>query len=517
MVQERNKIRIWFFSVCMLYICTQLYGQTYYVDAQNGDDTYSGLSPGKAWKTLRQVNITTFKPGDSILFCSGQEWEGMLFPKGSGEDGRPVVISRYGHGERPKIHGGHADPVDFEGHRTIQTVLLHNQQYWEISNLEITNMPDNLIRDFDDNGYEKRRGICVVASDTGELRSITIKNNYIHHVQGDDTKDFYGSGGIILSVLGKEKPSFFSGVYILDNHVYMVNRTGIGISSYWQRRPRNGVYPPSWIDEMGPYQANLNVVIRGNDLKSIGGDGIVPQTSFKALIEYNKVDGAASRSESYNVGLWAWNSDSVLIQYNEVCNTLSLLDGMAFDCDAYSVGNIYQYNFSHHNKGGFMLFFGYSADVPDAMNIGHIIRFNISLNDGHALFHLYGSGQTQSMIHNNLLYNDNSKVTLMVVDGKPSDIEITRNIFHIPDMVKWTGVKSIGKLAFSKNILLKKKLYIPKKNNSFRQTMYSDLNQLLNRNEYDSEKEEELIHPEMIWEFWNRMVKNEEMLISLQR
>jgi len=487
-------------------MCTQLYGQTYYVDAQNGDDESSGLSPEEAWKTLRQVNITTFKSGDSILFRSGQEWEGMLFPRGSGEEGRPIVISKYGHQERPKIHGGHNDPMDFDGYRSIQTVLLYNQQYWEISDLEITNMPDNIIRDFDDIGYEKRRGIYVVASDTGELRSITIKNNYIHHVQGDDSKDFHGSGGIILAVIGKEKPSFFNGVYILNNQVYMVNRTGIGISSYWQRRPREGTYQPAWMDKMGPYQANLNVVIRENDLKSIGGDGIVPQTAFKALVEYNKVDGAATRSESYNVGLWAWNSDSALIQYNEVCNTRSLRDGMAFDCDAYSVGNIYQYNFSHNNTGGFILFFGYNKDVPDAMNIGHIVRFNFSVNDGQALLHLYGSGQTQSVIHNNLFYNDNSKVILMVVDGKPSDIELTNNIFHIPDMARWVGVRSIGKLKFSKNVLPKRKLYIPMKN-TFRRAVYSDLNQLLNQQEINSGGRGETLYPEMISEFWNSMVK----------
>jgi len=477
------------------------------VDAQSGNDNNSGLSPSKAWKTLRQVNITTFSPGDTILFCSGQEWAGMLFPRGSGEEGRPIVISKYGHQDRPKIHGGHNDPMDFEGRRTIQTVLLYNQQYWVISDLEITNMPDNIIRDFDDNGYEKRRGIYVVASDTGELRSITIKNNYIHHVQGDDSKDFHGSGGIMVSVIGRKKPSFFNGVYILNNQVYMVNRTGIGVSSYWQRRPRNGYYPYAWMDEMGTYQANLNVMIRGNDLKSIGGDGIVPQTSFRALVEYNKVDGAAARSESYNVGLWAWNSDSVLIQYNEVCNTRSLRDGMAFDCDAYSVGNIYQYNFTHHNTGGFILFFGYNDDVPDAMNIGHIIRFNFSLNDGQALVHLYGSGQTQSVIHNNLFYNDNPKVTLMVVDGEPLDIEFTRNIFHIPDMVKWTGVDSIYHLIFSNNILLKRKLYIPMKSNRFRRTVYNDLNQLLNRKVINSGRRGETIHPEMISKFWYSVVK----------
>ena len=141
------------------------------------------------------------------------------------------------------------------------------------------------------------------------------------------------------------------------------------------------------------------------------------------------------------------------------------------------------------------------------MNIGHIIRFNISLNDGQALVHLYGSGQTQSVIHNNLFYNINPQVSLMLVEGRPSDIELTQNIFHIPDMVKWVGVKSIGRLVFSKNTLLKKKLFIPKRGNTFRKTVYSDLFQLLNRQAYQSGQPEEIIHPDMISEFWNSVVK----------
>ena len=502
-VHKMNIIHKYFnkviFVVYMFCVCLQIQAQTYYVDAQTGNDDNSGFSPTEAWKTLRQVNITTFKPGDSILFRSGQIWEGMLFPRGSGEEGRPVVISKYGGKERPKIHGGHADPMNFEGNSTIQTVLLHNQQHWVISDLEITNMPDNLIENFKDNDYDKRRGIFVVASDTGELRSITIKNNFIHHVKGDDTKDFHGSGGIMLSVIGKKKPSFFNGVYILNNHVHTVNRTGIGISSYWQRRPRYDVYPYSWMDEMGDYQANLNVVIRGNDLQSIGGDGIVAQTSFKALMEYNRVDSAALRSEGHNVALWAWNSDSVLIQYNEVSNTMTLRDGMAFDCDAYSVGHICQYNYSYNNKGGFMLFFGYSKEVPDAMNVGHIVRHNISMNDGNILFHFYGSGHTGSVIHDNLFYNKNSKVALVNVDGKPSDIQLNNNIFYIPDMVKWIGVDFIGRIVFSDNIFLEK-------NRFFRngRLLSSKRHQFPKQNALYG-KWNEIIHPEMIRQFWEKM------------
>ncbi len=507
--------------VCILFFSTHLYGRTFYVDTQTGDDYNSGRSPRFAWKTLRQVNITTFEPGDSILFCAGQEWLGMLFPRGSGAAGKPIVISMYGEGGKPRIHGGHADIVDFEGHRTIQTVLLHNQQHWVISNLEITNMPDNVIEDFNDNDEERRRGIYVVASDTGELCGITIRDNYVHHVKGNDMKDFYGSGGIMVAVLGKERPSFFNGVHILNNRVYMVNRTGIGVSSYWQRRPRVDDYPDSWMDKMGSYRANLNVVICGNELESIGGDGIVPQTSFKALMEHNKVNGAAARSESYNVGLWAWNSDSVLIQYNEVWNTHGTRDGMAFDCDAYSVGHTYQYNYSHDNDGGFILMYGHSNDVPDAENIGHIIRHNISVNDGNALLHFYGSGHTESIIHNNLFFNTTGKVCPIKVEGKPLDIKISNNIFYIPELDECVGINSIENLDFSNNIISGSKKNIPKRaRNSFKSPTIRDLHKLVNPQETASMPRKPITH-ESILQLWNDILQKREyipkqQMISLQ-
>jgi len=263
------------------------------------------------------------------------------------------------------------------------------------------------------------------------------------------------------------------------------------------------------MDEVGSYQANLNVMIRGNDLKNIGGDGIVPQTSFKPVMEYNRVDSAALRSEAYNVGLWVWNSDSALIQYNEVSNTMTLRDGMAFDCDAYSVGHICQYNFSHNNMGGFMLIHGYSDDVPAAMNIGHIVRYNISMNDGHRLFHFVGSGQTGSVIHNNLFYNNNKKVTPIIVDGNPLDAQLINNIFHIPDMAEWiissTTLQTLPNsdwLTFLDNYLLKK--FVPG-NYEIYKTVKSNLYQLMNQPEHQNNQNEP-IHPEMLRQFWNNLI-----------
>ena len=72
--------------------------RTYYFDSAAGKDSNTGTAPASAWKTLAKVNATTFLPGDRILLKSGSVWQGQLWPKGSGAEGRPIIIDMYGGG-----------------------------------------------------------------------------------------------------------------------------------------------------------------------------------------------------------------------------------------------------------------------------------------------------------------------------------------------------------------------------------------------------------------------------------
>jgi len=66
----------------------------------------------------------------AFLLRSSSVWQGQLWPKGSGAEGKPIRVSMYGGGVKPVING---DGL-FE-----DAVLLKNQEYWEIEDLEITN------------------------------------------------------------------------------------------------------------------------------------------------------------------------------------------------------------------------------------------------------------------------------------------------------------------------------------------------------------------------------------------
>ena len=70
----------WLVLICW---CGVASATTYYVDpaGSNGND---GLTPQTAWRTLLKVGISTFNPGDVILFKRDGVWNETLTPPSSG-------------------------------------------------------------------------------------------------------------------------------------------------------------------------------------------------------------------------------------------------------------------------------------------------------------------------------------------------------------------------------------------------------------------------------------------------
>ena len=77
-------------------IASTAHAATYYVDATGGNDSWNGLSPETAWKTIHKVNGMNFSPGDSILFKRGEIWREQLDVRSSGEEGNPITFGAYG-------------------------------------------------------------------------------------------------------------------------------------------------------------------------------------------------------------------------------------------------------------------------------------------------------------------------------------------------------------------------------------------------------------------------------------
>ena len=399
--------------------CVPLYAADYYVDSTKGNDSNSGLTPQKAWRTLKKINSTTFQPGDNIRLKAGCTFTGQLYPKGSGAPGKPITIDLFGKGNRPIIDaGGTSDDGGFYGAegKTGSVVYLLNQQHWEISNLEIRNHGKNA---------DYRRGVRVEINGMGECHHIHLKNLFVHDINGLNKSKGNShhelskqTGGIFLCVTGDDEKTRFIDVLIDGCTVQNCDRSGISIGArkHWYKG-WNQLIDPALVDS----RLHLNVIIRNNRIDDVGGDGIVVQYAKAPLIEYNVCKDAAKRSykqRQYSAGIWPWMCEDALFQFNEVYKTHSRLDGQGFDCDS-GRGTIYQYNYSHDNEGGFMLFcMGNSKSST--------VRYNISQNDHFALF--TNSGGTAE-VYNNVFYIGKGMKTDINTGHLRGKMKIYNNIF----------------------------------------------------------------------------------------
>src|SRR5207302_9480276 len=79
-----------------------------------------------------------------------------------------------------------------------------------------------------------RRGVNLVAENSGDLHHLYLPNLDIHDVNGTDTDKV--NGGIHYHAIGDSKPSRIVDLRIEDNHISRVDRSGIfGWSTHWMR------------------------------------------------------------------------------------------------------------------------------------------------------------------------------------------------------------------------------------------------------------------------------------------
>lgn len=377
-------------------------GQTFYVDSMAGLDENTGNSPELAWKSLDRVNQQVFRPGDSILFKAGGKWTGQLRLRGSGLPNRPICVDRYDSGNLPLIS---------QGSMSGAVVELKDQEGWEICNVEICGgspKPD-----------ERVAGIRVVAEDAGHiLKHIVIRNCVIRDILGSVKQ--YNSCAIWVGVPGwnnnKGLSTGFDGILIENNKIHNADRCGILV---WTPSA-----PGGQAGEHAPFQDGLipsqHVVVRGNELEEIGGDGILVLGSEAPLIEWNTVRRSSTKcgdpaygvpGNGYNpcsAAIWLHSTRSGTIQHNAVYDTAKHKhnnDGMAFDFDFNCVGNLVQYNYSCNNSGGFLLIMKTARE--------NIARYNVSENDRDHVLFLTGRLGEDNLVHNNTFYLDSGNAHLI--------------------------------------------------------------------------------------------------------
>lgn len=374
---------------------------TYYVSSRTGNDANDGKSREHAFATLSAVNRLTLRPGDNILLETGSVFVGQyLRITNSGTKDAPIVIGSYGEGDLPRIdtegngiwYQDYGQPLDSPTHvyrdYVSSSVLLYDAEYVTVQDLEITNRGTEIPGETYSAPHKMNRtGVAVVAKDRGVRSGITLRNLFIHDVNGNVYDKHMNNGGIYATVL-KPAEEAASGVaryrdFLVEGcFVYRTSRWGIAVGYTYQHEKFQGV---ELAEETFLKYGHENMVIRDNYVKESGGDGITAMYALRPLVEHNMTDSVAceindriyrepeNRAGKVAAAIWPWKCKDARFRYNEAVDTRLNQDGMAYDADS-GDGTVYEYNYSRANEGGCVMFCLQEA-------VHNTFRHNVSFND----------------------------------------------------------------------------------------------------------------------------------------
>ena len=405
---------------------------TYYFDGDAGNDSNDGLSPENAKRTLGAASSLVKGVAEAtptkVLFKAGTTFGGKLtLERFKALPESPLIVDSYGKtDENPyaKIVGNDND--------SCVEVKASNIR---LSGFELTAPM----------GW---RGIHVTTASKGAMENVVIRGNYLHDLNfnlGDhilptdleeldgqavqsicpDSRFSYNCGGIIFEANTPiaKGPSWYENVWIEDNVVERVTRTGIWVFSNWAQRP--GVdwgNNPYYSDEIGWYP-HKNVNIRRNDILYSGGDGIILGVTVGGYIEANRSLHAhvLSRPNYYCAAIWCHSCKDLTFQFNEAAYTHTARDGQGFDIDIGNSNILFQYNYAHHNDGGGLLCCNTTTNLIQYTEDGEMI-FD---EDGLPVVKKTMAPWHDVTIKNNVFAdNDNGN---LILSGTVNDVDFSNN------------------------------------------------------------------------------------------
>ncbi len=359
---------------------------TYYV-SPTGNDSNNGTAPGAAWQTINKVNQQTFAAGDVIRFQGGATFPGnLLFSNEAGTPTSPIIINSYGTG-RATIQAG-----------TSYGIYLQNKGGFRINNLNFVG-----------------GGMHVNASSGILLYNDLPGNVELQHfrVNNVDVSQF---GQFGINVLGCNSASGFNDIRITYARLHHNLHAGLSTTG------------PFYCYFSEPTRSDVRVIrnLYVGHVDTFNNPGLPPSQQYSSgsgIILSSVNTGTVERCLAYdnggvgtgNVGIWAYNSNNVVIQYNESYRnrTGGDAEGGGFDLDFDTTDSILQYNYSHDNDGQGLYLVGIGPNDPifnpppgpgDLSNTGNVIRYNISERD--ARKNLAGGITLYGAVRNAQIYNN---------------------------------------------------------------------------------------------------------------
>ena len=280
-------------------------------------------SMASPWNSLDAISEHLFQPGDVIALRRGTTCHGVLAPRGSGAPGRPIRLTAWGTGPRPKVIAP----------RSADAALrLYNQEYWEIDSLDLSG--------------SKTWGVYI-SGDRGVLHYIHLENLAVHDVIGGDIK--HKESGLV-AITPSSANEHFDDVLVDGVTAWNTNQwVGILIGG------GDLGYPPEndW---------SVNAEIRNSVVHDVRGDGIVLFRVRNGRID-SSVAWNTGMQDTQTIGtpnaIWTWMCDGCTVEDNEAYLTDSPgVDGGAYDIDYGNTKNSVLDNYAHDTQGYCIAVFG---------------------------------------------------------------------------------------------------------------------------------------------------------------
>lgn len=424
------KIRKIFFFLLCLNLSVTLKATNYYINADIGTDSNKGTSPTHSWKTILPIATVQLKPGDSILFATGQKFTGMLsLINVKGITQHPVVVASYlynGNKTRPVLDAGD----------DLNALLIQNSSFIHVNGIEFTGILPYQNRSLSTKA-EMRCGILVEVTKDEAFENIKLNDVVVHDVyynppgftrSAAETKSANGtqSYGWGIRFINNTKTGRLTDVKVLRSEIFNVSHTGLKITS-----TVNGIQKLE-VADCKVYQT--------------GGPGMQFSGITNGHIHHNKIDHSGSTADSRNwgrgSGLWTWSCSNILIEHNSFENANGPGDSAGVHIDYNCSDVVIQYNISANNAGGFCEILG--------NNYNCAYRYNISINDGYRvkgingafqegkIFWLSGyqgnekknAGPYNSYFYNNSIYVSANIIPKIAVSSSADGVFIANNIFY---------------------------------------------------------------------------------------
>lgn len=343
--------------------------QTYYINANTGNDDAAGTAKTTAWKTFKNVDELELAAGDKILLRNGQSWTEPLHIHGSGAAGNMIVIGSYGTGnQRPKIN------VEGRSHAAVQMI---DVSYCKVKNLEILNYHPFFREMF-------KFGIRAGTWQSSSVTDLEFDNLFIHKIRGSAVR-----GGNLGSISGGE---LCAGIRV-STDIRGEDPAGKSI--------HNVSITNNTLLEVEHHAIQLldiyGITIRNNKIKRPGYISLLTRNINNGSIDNNYfLESGYYMTMADNAALDLYYSNNMIVENNVIYKVFNDRSGQAINLDG-CTNFIVQNNFLKDSDSGCFV-------INTATN--NIFRYNITEGFNDEWFRNLGGTGTQ--IYNNTIYAHSS-------------------------------------------------------------------------------------------------------------